>query len=313
MTEKIRIYTSQGEIDSPPRGSCALALGTFDGVHIAHSRLLESAKELKAAKGCQSAGAWCFSSPPSAILNNDLTPQLTSTEEKIALILDCGIDFVAVADFTDFKDMSAEDFVGHVLMDYLGCVCAVCGFNHRFGAGGRGDAGLLESLLGHGNLVSVSEVTCFGETVSSTAIREHISLGNIEIANAMLGRPFSLTAKVVEGKHLGRRLQFPTANMLFPKGAVIPHLGIYATVCRVGGKSYIGVSNVGVRPTVTDGSDSHSVNCETYIVDFSGDIYGSEITVEFHKYLRREQKFDSLDSLKAQIERDKLAAIEFFG
>ena len=128
----------------------------------------------------------------------------------------------------------------------------------------------------------------------------------------MLGRPYSLTAPVVTGKQLGRTMKFPTANQYFPTDSLPPKKGIYATVCHVGDKSYYGVSNVGVRPSITDGTDSHSFNCETYIIDFSGDIYGEYITVEFHKYLREEMRFSSLDELKAQISKDTVAALSYF-
>lgn len=308
MTEKLKIYTRDG--NGFPAGSrTVLALGTFDGVHIAHASLLEMARELRERLSCDLVGAWCFFAPPLASLTGTEVPQLTATDEKVRKLLDFGLDFVAVADFNEFKDVSAEDFVNHVLCDQLGCAGAVCGFNHRFGKGGSGDASLLTSLLGEGNVISVSEISYGGETVSSTAIRRHITLGSIETANAMLGYPFALHAEVIQGKHLGRKLHFPTANMEFPMGSVIPKRGVYATVCKIDGKSYVGVSNVGIRPSV---SDNHRVNCETYIIDFDRFIYGQKITVEFHKYLRDEQKFESLDDLKEQIKRDRDAAISYF-
>ena len=310
MTD-LEIFTRDGK-DLPAVGKNVLALGTFDGVHTAHARLLSSAVELRDRLGCDRVGAWCFSYPPMSALKNEDVPQLTSTKEKVELLLDSGMDFVAVADFNAFKDYTAEDFVNYVLLDQLKCHGAVCGFNHRFGKFGKGNASLLADLLGSDKVLTVDEIQYMGETVSSTAIREHIALGDIETANAMLGRPFSLRAEVIEGKHLGRKLRFPTANMRFPEGTVIPKHGIYATACIVDGKRYVGVSNVGIRPSVTDGSDDHKVNCETYIVDFSEIIYGKTVTVEFHEYLRNERKFDSLDALKAQIEIDKDAAIKYF-
>lgn len=311
MTCDLKIFTRDGNA-LPATGKNVLALGTFDGVHTAHARLLSAAVKLRDRLGCDRVGAWCFSYPPVSALKNEIVPQLTTTEEKVSLLLDCGMDFVAVADFNAFKDYTAEDFVNYVLLDQLKCAGAVCGFNHRFGKGGKGNASLLASVLGEENVIAVDEIKYMDETVSSTAIREHIASGEIERANAMLGRSYSFSAPVIEGKHLGRKLHFPTANMKFPKGCVVPKLGIYATVCVIDGKRYIGVSNVGIRPSVIDGSDDHKVNCETFIVDFSNIIYGKTVTVEFHKYLRSERKFASYEELMAQIDRDKNAAIEYF-
>lgn len=313
MTEhKFKIFTSNGEVSALPHAKNVLALGTFDGVHAAHAALLSCAKDLKRELGDVGAGVWCFSDSPAASIIGEKIPQLLSLEDKVDLMLETGIDFVAVADFSDYRDTLPQDFVTEVLIANLGCVGAVCGFNHRFGQGGRGDSELLKGLLGQNSVIVVDPITYNGETVSSTAIREHISNGNIATANKMLSRAYALKAEVVKGKKLGRKLNFPTANQYFPKNSVVPKYGIYATRCIIDGNSYVGVSNVGIRPTITDGSDSHRANCETYILDFADDLYGKEITVEFHEYLREERKFDSVDALREQIGRDREASFAYF-
>ena len=307
-----KIFTPSDTDFSLSDGKNVLALGTFDGVHIAHRALLESAVEFKKAIGATRVGAWCFSDTPASFFKKDTAPLLTPLDERISLLLSTGLDFVAVGDFADFCTMKAEDFVTDVLVSKLGCVGTVCGFNHRFGMGAKGDSELLKALLGSDKVLLKDEIKYDGVTVSSSVIRALISSGEIDRANSMLGRPYSVRSKVISGKQLGRKLQFPTANILFPTSSVPPKSGIYATVCRIGNEEFMGVSNVGVRPTITDGSDSHEFNCETYIIDFSRDIYGEDITVEFHKFIRDERHFTSVDELKAQIAKDTQAAIEYF-
>lgn len=309
---KFEIFTPSDKEYLPSDGKNVLALGTFDGVHTAHKALFTRALELKDKLGADGVGAWCFSDAPASYFKKENIPLITPLQERVSLMLDSGLDFVAVGDFADFCSMSAEKFVSDTLISELNCIGAVCGFNHRFGFGGRGDGTLLQKIFGSCNTSLVAEIKCCGETVSSSAIRAHIASGEIETANRMLGRPYSVTAKVVAGKQLGRKIQFPTANIIFPDRALPPKNGIYATVCHVGGKEYIGVSNVGIRPTITDGTDFHAFNCETYIIGFSGNIYGQDLTVEFHKYLRDETKFSSVEDLRSQIEKDTNTAIEYF-
>ena len=307
------VVTRDGRCNDFECLSGVIALGTFDGVHVAHKSLLESAIELKNKIGAESVGAWCFSESPAKWLSGNNIPSLCQADEKIALMLSLGLDFVAVGDFRDFCDMSAEDFIETVLKGELSCVGAACGFNHRFGHKGAGNPRLLIEAFGEDSVEIVPEIRIGGETVSSSAIRKHIISGEIESARLMLGRPFSLRATVVSGKHLGHTLGFPTANQPFPKDTIIPKRGIYATVCTTeDGRKHIGISNVGIRPTITDGSDDHVTNCETYIHNFQENIYGRMLTVEFYKYLREEKKFDSIKSLRDQIARDLKASIAFF-
>lgn len=306
------VYTKNGILKEPPQGGFVIALGTFDGVHSAHKRLFEEAMKLKSKINARGVGAWCFRDLPAAFLRAESIPKLMSLEEKVEAMLSFGLDFVAVGSFEDFRALDAESFVTSLLIEKLGCVGAVCGFNHRFGYMGKGNAALLTSVLGEDNVVTVEEISYGGETVSSSAIRRHISSGDMERATIMLGRPFSLKAPVIGGKRLGRKLNFPTANQNFKSGSVTPLHGIYATRCKIDGIPYMGVSNVGIRPSIVDGSDDHTVNCETYIIDFSGDLYGKELTVEFCKLLRTEKKFDSIEALRRQISLDVEQAKEYF-
>ena len=313
MIESFYIVSADGRLDSPLSGDCVMALGSFDGVHVAHKAILNRAIELKESVGAALTGAWCFSELPTNVIGKKNIPMLCSLEEKISRILATGIDFVAVGDFSLLSGVAAEDFVDRLLIGELHCVGAVCGFNHRFGHLGLGTHGLLIDRFGEDHVGIVPEITMFDETVSSTAIRGHISGGEFDKAMAMLNQPVYLHAPVISGKHLGHALGFPTANQRFPENYIIPKKGIYATVCYTeDGRRHIGVSNVGIRPTITDGSDSHAINCETYICDFDECIYSQMLRVEFCKYLRQEQKFTSITDLQRQIARDAENAIAYF-
>ena len=313
ILDLITIHTREGVVDKLPYASSVLALGTFDGVHIAHKELISKARELKTALSAAGVGAWCFEKSPASFIRGIDILTITEKDEKIALLLDAGADFVISAKFEDFRTTPAEDFVKNVLISNLNCIGTVCGYDHRFGYMGAGDPALLESVFGKESTLTVPKVTLDGEEVSSTAIRDHIKRGEIEIANKMLSRPLSFSSPVLSGKKLGRRLGFPTANQPIPRGFSSLRRGVYATRCIFeGGQTYIGVSNIGVRPSIESGDD-HIINAETYIIGFEGELYGSMMTLELWSYLRDGMKFSSLEELTAAIERDKNGCIEFFG
>ena len=309
--KNVELYFSHPNVSLDGKSS-VLALGTFDGVHIAHRHLLTRARELKEGISADLCGAWCFEESPASVLRCEKQVQLTSKEEKIKHLLDCGLDFVAMGRFHDFKDVSAEDFIKSVLQDRLGCIGTVSGYDHRFGHKGLGTPLMLEEVFGKNNTVIVPKIVLNEEIVGSTQIRAHLSSGDVKNANAMLGRCFSITSKVTEGKRLGRRLGFPTANQPYPAGTAPLKHGVYATLCVLDdGKEYFGVTNVGIRPSISEGDD-HALNCETHLINFSGDIYGSELTLRFCEFLREETTFSSLESLTDAIKTDTERAIEYF-
>lgn len=313
MTDTFYTVTGEGRIAPEDiGGNTVLALGSFDGVHAAHRALIGETVALAEALGAR-AGAWCFSTLPAGHLGDEELPLLCSLSDKINTLLSLGLDFVAVGDFSALKTLSHGDFTENILKGKLNCIGCVCGFNHHFGRGGEGDPEALIDAFGRDRVTVMPEFKLDGQTVSSSAIRELISGGDVARAAKLLKSPYRLSSIVLPGKHLGRKLGFPTANQHFSHGIIVPKYGIYATLCTTAdGRKHIGVSNVGIRPTITDGSDTHTVNCETFIHDFNQSIYGEILTVEFYAYLRAEQKFDSVDSLKAQIGRDLERAIEFF-
>lgn len=290
-----------------------LSLGTFDGVHTAHCALLGNTVKLRRALGASLAGAWCFSRSPAAFLREGFTGELTSPDEKAELMLDRGLDFVAMGDFPDHRDTPPLDFAINFLKDALGCVGAVSGYDFRFGRGGEGDPALLRSVFSDGNVITMPEMRLGDERISSSAIRKKLSVGDVRSAAEMLGRPYSFCAEVVDGKKLGAALGFPTANQNFPEGRVHPRHGIYAVTCTLDdGTRHIGTANVGTRPSIDDSRDTHGVNCETYLHNFSGDLYGRRMTVEFFEFLRPEMKFSSLDELGDAIRADVQATERIF-
>ncbi len=290
----------------------ALCLGNFDGVHIGHRALVKAtvqAKERFASSfvGLKS-GAWLFATPPSFALNKKAPPQLMTLKEKLSCFATLGLDYAFLADFSELKDLSPSDFVENILKQECHCVYTVCGFDFRFAKKASGDADALMTLMeGMGEIVDC--VSLDGETVSSSTIRLLLSEGNVEQANRMLGAPFTLTAEVLHGKALGKNLGVPTVNQRFAKGAIRPADGVYISRTLVGGIPFPSVSNIGTRPTFADGD---TVNCETHILGYEGNLYGKELTVEFLKHLRGEIAFSSVELLKNQLQKDIEVTAEHF-
>ena len=280
-------------------GPLAIAIGNFDGVHIGHRALLDRLCAEANARGLATA-VWCFAEPPSAFLPGGAVPQLVTTEEKLALFAEAGVNRCILGDFAALRDYSPARFAREILARDCGCRFIVCGFNFTFGARGQGRADDLRTLFPDACAV-VDAVSLGGTTVSSTAIRAAIAAGDMPRAAAMLGRPWSVSLPVLHGKALGRTIGVPTLNQHFPDGHILPAFGVYATLCAIDGRLYPAVTNVGIRPTVDDGE---AVTCESHILDYTGDLYGRQIRLEFHRFLRPEQKFASLDALRAAIAGD---------
>ena len=278
-----------------------LCLGNFDGVHLAHRRLLRAALDWRDREfpGVP-VGVFCFRELPSDVLLPEPPGHLCTAGERLDRFAACGMEYVILADFPALRDLSPEAYVREVLVGRCHCVGAACGFNHRFGRGGKGTPELLRRLLAGRALVQ-EPVLDGGEPVSSTRIRALLAEGEPQEAARLLAHPYTLCTPVLHGKALGRTLGAPTLNQRFPAHAVLPRFGVYATACLAGGRYWAGVSNVGIHPTVDSAAPA---NCETYLLDYSGDLYGQQVQVSFLRFLRPERRFASVEALREQIGQD---------
>lgn len=284
----------------------SLALGFFDGVHLGHKKVIKSAVDFAKRNGIKSAVV-TFKEHPCCFFRGIRPKYILTREERLKHIEALGVDYVYLLDFNSKLCMlSAEDYLREVLVGNFSPKSISTGFNHYFGAKKSGNVTLLaEKQLEYGyKYFEIPPQKVFGKTISSTAIRELLSKGQIKNANEMLGYNFSITGEVVKGQQLGRTIGFRTANLIYPNELIDLPFGVYSTFVTIDGKKYQGVTNFGIRPTV---SDSHKCTLETHILDFEKDIYGKYITVEFIKMIRAEKKFKSLDELKNQIIADVLS------
>ena len=276
------------------------ALGFFDGVHLGHQALLRQCARMAKESGCRAA-AVTFDSYPRSLFS-DTPPQLISTlADRKRLMEGYGIEYIQVIPVTpESLSVSWQSFLEKLVQD--GAAGFVCGEDFRFGHKGLGNSTLLQEFCRQRSLpcVIVPEQTLEGIRISSTYIRRQIEQGDMETAARFLGHHYLLTGTVVPGKQLGRTLGIPTANLRLPEGVAVPKFGVYACRCRIGEESYLAVTNVGTRPTV----EGRGITVEPWILDYSGDLYGREITLEFYYFIRGEQKFPDLDALKSRIRED---------
>lgn len=287
-----------------------VTIGNFDGVHLAHQKLLGGVVELACAQGLRAA-AITFEPHPIKLLAPDHAPKLlTPLERKVGLIEKTGIDLLVVLPFTrELARQSPLEFVRRVLVDPLHAKSVLVGPNFRFGYRQSGDTEILEEL-GRQEGFRVTVVPMLrvrGDRVSSTRIRELLADGQVHKANRLLGRPFSSRGTIVAGMGVGRKHTVPTLN-LAPIEEQLPKVGVYVTHTLLGGTRHDSVTNVGFKPTFGD----HRLTVETFLLNFSGQIDETEMEIEFLYRLRDEMKFQNPAILKVQIQEDARRALKFF-
>lgn len=288
-----------------------IALGTFDGLHLGHTDVINTAKDYAERNGLKLA-VFTFSNHPLALIRPDLVPvRIISAEEKIKLLESFGVDYLINIPFTeDFAALSPDEF-----LERLACFnyrCLVVGENFTYGFLGSGKTETLErSGRKNGFDVIVRPlVKMNGNVVSSTGIRNLIQAGHIEYANRMLGRAYAITGTIVHGEQRGRKLGFPTANIELLHGEMaVPAPGVYAVTASIEGSIYEGMGNIGNNPTF---NDVEHARLEVNLFNCSGDLYGKTMSVQFHKYIRAEKKFSGVEDLCRQIEEDKKAIKTYF-
>ena len=285
-------------------GHCAVAVGFFDGVHLAHRELIHTAIDEAKRRGIP-AGVFTFSSE-SGIKRS--SSRIYTTEERLEIIESLGVDFAVVCDFSSIRELSGREFVHDVLVRDLGVSVAVSGFNFNFGKNAESKAeDFVEYMREMGREAIIIEPRMFaGRPLSSSMIREFLCAGKVESAAAALGAPFFITGEVDCGWELGRKLGFPTANLSEGDGRVKLKRGVYRCAVKIGKRLYHAVTNIGVCPTF----EEREAHYETHVINYSGNLYGKKITLYFLGYLREERHFNSPEQLKEQIAVDKYRAKE---
>ena len=282
-------------------GKSAVAIGKFDGIHLGHQALIHKITEQKE-KGFL-ATVFTFDTSASAYFGGE-TGELTTRTEKRQIFERMGVDVLIEFPLNPVTAATMpEEFVHRYLAGQMQAAYICAGPDLSFGKNGAGNYGLLERLaLEHGYQVElIDKVTVDGEEVSSSRVREAVRQGQMEAAARMLGEAYSVTGTVEHGRMLGRRIGMPTANLIPEADKLLPPNGVYYSRVRAAEKYYAGITNVGCKPTV---SEERRMGVETYLYDFTGDIYGRDIRVELLAFRRQEMKFDSVEKLKAQMLQD---------
>lgn len=288
-----------------------MALGFFDGIHIGHAALMNMI--IKRAREYDAEPAvLTFDVHPDSLVFKKNVPLINSADDRERILSRCfGIDDVVVVHFSQsVMHMDWKVFIDELIDDMDLCHIVV-GHDFKFGYKGLGTAEKLKEYCAQRGVGCdiIPPVCKDGVIVSSTLIRGLIESGEIEKANEYLGRPHTLTDVVRSGYHLGTQMGTPTINMRFPDGVIIPRHGVYAAKAYVDGEEYMSVTNVGVRPTV---SEDGGVNVESFLLDFTGNLYGRLVRLDFYKFMRPERKFDDIDELAAQIKHDAESTREYF-
>lgn len=288
-----------------------MALGFFDGIHVGHAALINKIKQRAEETGAEPA-VLTFDVHPDNLVFKKSVPLINSAEDRENILSRCfGIDDVVVIHFNQrVMHMDWRDFIDE-LIDEMNLRWIVVGHDFCFGYKGLGTAEKLKAYCAERGVgCDIIPAVCRdGVVVSSTLIRQLIETGEMEKANEYLGHPHTLTDVIRTGYHLGTKMGTPTINMSFPQGVIIPRHGVYAAKAYIDGQEYMSVTNVGIRPTV---SDSGNVNVESFLLDFCGNLYGHRARIDFYKFLRPERKFDDVNELAAQIKSDAQTTREYF-
>lgn len=288
----------------------AVSLGKFDGIHRGHRLLID--RILKEKEKGYTSVVFTFSLHPMSLFSDKELELIDTEEEKVEKLRGLGVDVLISYPFTrETANTEPEEFVRKILVEQLDAKVIVVGSDYRFGKHRKGDVDLLRRLsVEYGyELVVYDKLQVENYTVSSTLIRNELIAGHMEFVEELLGEPFKIKGEVVYGKQIGRTIGVPTVNQLVPEGKLMPPNGVYASHVFIDGRKYQGVTGIGYKPTVTD---EKVKGVETFLFDYEGDLYGKPIEVELLHFSRPEYRFDSIEELKAAIQKDIEDAKEFF-
>lgn len=293
------------------KASAIITIGTFDGVHIGHQKIIDQLNQLKTKKTDHSIILTFFPHPRKILHSGNNVKMLNTVEEKTQLLSKFGLDHLVIEPFTkEFSRLTALDFVRNILVNKLYMKRLVIGYDHQFGKNREGN---FEQLTEYGELYGFSVEKIPAQeienvSVSSTKIRKALEEGLIEKANSYLGYNYLLTGEIVKGKGLGKKINYPTINLNISEDyKLIPKKGVYIVKTELSGKTEFGIMNIGFRPTI----NGKNQTIEIHLLDFQGNLYGNKIQIEILKRLRDEKKFDSVLLLTDQIKKDEKIAREW--
>ena len=293
--------------------SSILTIGTFDGVHIGHQKIIERLNQIKSDSGDASVILTFFPHPRRVIHLSHEIKMLNTIDEKIQLLNKFGLDHLVIEPFTkEFSQLSALNFVRDILVNQLNVKDLVIGYDHHFGKNREGNFEQIQEFgaLYDFDVEEISAQEIEDVSVSSTKIRKALEAGDLEKANAYLGYSYLLSGEIVKGKGLGRKINFPTINLSIKEDyKLIPKTGVYIVKTTIDHKDVFGIMNIGFRPTI----DGKHQTIEVHLLDFYGDLYGVKMQIEMLKRLREERKFDSIESLSQQIKIDEEFARKWLG
>ncbi len=286
-----------------------ISLGKFDGIHRGHELLMEQLAKKK--KDGLKTAIFTFDIPPKKNVEHVEAKVLTTNEEKMHIFEELGIDYLVECPFTkEIMCMEPEDFI-RMLVEKLSVKCIVAGEDFHFGHNRRGDYEMLRKYAGEYGYEAIilKKMKEDARDISSTFVREEIAAGNIEKANHLLGYHYFVKGVVKHGNRIGRTIGIPTVNLLPPEEKLLPPFGVYVTEVLIDGKRYRGVTNVGCKPTI---EGKNPVGVETHLLEFREDVYDQIVTVEFIHRLREERKFENIEALKEQMQKDIAFAGSYF-
>ncbi len=306
----MKIYHSYKEFKSTRKAS-AVTIGTFDGMHLGHKKILGQLVNCSKKNKLSSVVFTMFPHPRLVLQKDDTLKLLNTIDERINLLESCGIDVLIIEPFSkEFSKLNALDFVRKILVNYLHTKLLVVGYDHRFGKNREGDFNQLQELstLYNYELKKISKQDIDDVAISSTKIRNAINFGDIQTANTYLGYPYFLTGKVVKGQGVGKTLDFPTVNLHIKETyKLIPKRGVYVVKTKIKNKIIFGIMNIGFRPTLKGNNQT----IETYLLDFNDNLYDKNLKIELLLRLRDEMKFNSIKLLKDQIKKDEISARKY--
>ena len=282
----------------------SLALGFFDVVHLGHQAVINCAVDFAKENNCKSAVV-TFKEHPYCYFKGAFPKYILTLEDKYKYIADLGVDYLIELDFAQVCKMTPMQYLEDILVKYFSPRAISTGFNHKFGVDKTGNVMFLSDCQEKFDYIyfATPPQSIYGDMISSTAIRQFIKSGSVFMADTMLGRKFAVSGTVIKGKELGATIGYPTANIIYPLDIVEPPHGVYEVEVNIGesSKVYKGLANFGIAPTV---SNSGICTLETYILNFKGNLYDTDIKVSFGRFIRPEIKFSNLDELKTQIDLD---------